>query len=100
MGTAEDVFTVPPFVVEVCDTTGAGDAFDAGVICGRLSGLSWRAAALLGNALGALVVAGEGARRETITGETVVAFLRQRRGRPRWLGWQREFDAVINSIAM
>ena len=99
VGTAEDVFTVPPFVVEVCDTTGAGDAFDAGVICGRLSGLSWRAAALLGNALGALVVAGEGARRETITGETVVAFLRQRRGQPRWLGWQREFDAVINILS-
>jgi len=87
-------------VGEVCDTTGAGDAFDAGVICGRLGGLSWRAAALLGNALGALVVAGESARSEAIAGKNVVAFLRQQRGQPRWSAWQLEFDAVINSIAM
>ena len=100
VGTAQGIFTIPPFAVEVCDTTGAGDAFDAGVICGRLGGLSWRAAALLGNALGALVVAGESARSEAIAGKNVVAFLRHQRGQPRWSVWQREFDAVINSIAM
>ncbi|MDY7042571.1 MAG: carbohydrate kinase family protein, partial [Chloroflexota bacterium] len=44
VGTAEGSFAVPPFAAEVHDTTGAGDAFDAGVICGRLGGLSWRAA--------------------------------------------------------
>jgi len=100
VGTAQGIFTIPPFAVEVCDTTGAGDAFDAGVICGRLGGLSWRAAALLGNALGALVVAGASARSEAIAGKNVVAFLRQQRGQPRWSAWQLEFDAVINSIAM
>jgi ribokinase len=98
VGTADGVFAVPPFEVEVCDTTGAGDAFDAGVICGRLGGLNWRAAALSGNALGALVVAGGSARREAIAGKNVVAFLRQRQGRPLWSDWQREFYAVINHL--
>jgi len=98
VATADGVFTVPPFEVEVCDTTGAGDAFDAGVICGRLRGLNWRAAALLGNALGALVVANEGDRREAIASENVVAFLCQQRDLPPWSGWQREFDAVISTV--
>ncbi|MCR4405434.1 MAG: carbohydrate kinase family protein [Anaerolineae bacterium] len=100
VATADGVFTVPPFEVEVCDTTGAGDAFDAGVICGHLHGLSWRAAALLGNALGALVAASENDREEAIVSANVVSFLRQQRDRPQWSGWQCEFDAVINSVAM
>jgi ribokinase len=98
VATEDGVFTGPPFAVEVCDTTGAGDAFDAGVICGRLSGLDWRAAALLGNALGALIVASEGNRKRAITREKVVAFLRQQRSLPPWSDWQREFDTVINHL--
>lgn len=98
VSTAEGVFTVPPFAVEVCDTTGAGDAFDAGVICGHLRGLSWRAAALLGNALGALVVASEGDRQGATRREKVVAFLRQRQSQPQWSGWQHDLDAVIDHL--
>ena len=98
VATADGVFTVPPFGVEVCDTTGAGDAFDAGVICGRLHGLSWRTAALLGNALGALAVASGDDRKEAIARENVVTFLHQQRDLPSWSGWQRDFDAVLSTV--
>jgi sugar/nucleoside kinase (ribokinase family) len=40
--------------VNPTDTTGAGDSFNAGVVLARLVGLSWEAAALLGNAVGAI----------------------------------------------
>ncbi len=46
---------LPAFNVGVKDTTGAGDSFNAGVVLGRLVGLSWEASAALGNALGGLV---------------------------------------------
>jgi ribokinase len=45
---------LPAFDISPVDTTGAGDCFDAGFIFGRLAGLSWGAATLLGNAVGAL----------------------------------------------
>lgn len=52
---------LPAFDVNVKDTTGAGDSFDAGVVLGRLVGLSWEASAALGNALGGLATSQEGA---------------------------------------
>ena len=52
---------LPPFDVKVRDTTGAGDNFNAGVVLGRLVGLSWEASAALGNALGGLSVTRYGA---------------------------------------
>jgi len=100
VGTAKGNFAVPSFALKARDTTGAGDAFDAGVISGRLSGLTWRAAALLGNALGALVAATEGARSEVLTREAVVTFLRQQRSQARWADWQPEFDAVIDMLCV
>ena len=51
----------PAFNVNVKDTTGAGDSFNAGVVLGRLVGLSWEASAALGNAMGGLAAAQEGA---------------------------------------
>ncbi len=45
---------LPSFKVEAKDSTGAGDNFNAGVVLGRLVGLSWEASAIFGNALGAL----------------------------------------------
>jgi ribokinase len=44
----------PPFEVTPKDTTGAGDNFNAGVVLARLVGLSWEAAAVLGNAIGGI----------------------------------------------
>jgi len=54
---------IPAFPVsEVVDTTGAGDAFSAGVVVGMLEGLSWAEAACLGCAAAARKIAHLGAR--------------------------------------
>ncbi|WP_299027582.1 carbohydrate kinase family protein [uncultured Thermanaerothrix sp.] len=45
---------LPAFPVNVRDTTGAGDSFTAGVICGYVHGLGLAPTAVLANALGAL----------------------------------------------
>jgi sugar/nucleoside kinase (ribokinase family) len=52
---------IPAFQIAVKDTTGAGDSFNAGVVLGRLVGLSWEASVALGNALGGLATTQSGA---------------------------------------
>jgi len=54
----EKVLRVPAVPVEVKDTLGAGDAFNAGVIFGSLLGASLGAQAILGVLFGALSAAG------------------------------------------
>lgn len=61
--TDDDEWTLPALEVEPVDATGAGDAFSAGVIAGRLEGLDWRSAVWLANALGGLSVRCHGAGR-------------------------------------
>jgi sugar/nucleoside kinase (ribokinase family) len=51
---------VPAFAVDVVDTTGCGDAFSAGFVCGIHAGRAPREAAVLGNAVAALVAQGLG----------------------------------------
>lgn len=51
----------PAFAVEAIDTTGAGDAFAAGCIIGRLARLVAEDAGLVANALGALATTHRGA---------------------------------------
>ena len=53
-------FEAPTFQVEVRNPLGAGDAFAAGLIYGRLRGWDWPRAARFGNACGALVVTRHG----------------------------------------
>ena len=53
---------VPAFKVRVVDSTGAGDAFNAGFIYGILKGLKPHESALIGNAMGAYKCSGFGAR--------------------------------------
>jgi ribokinase len=53
--------SLPPFPIQVVDTTGAGDAFSAGIIYGCQKRLSLPAMAVLASALGALTTAVKGA---------------------------------------
>ncbi len=56
----DDGVAVPGRDVEVFNTVGAGDAFLAGFLYGRIEGESWARCGELGNACGALVVARHG----------------------------------------
>jgi len=58
---ASSAHLIPAFPVDVVDTTGAGDAFTAGLIFGRLQGLSLPALGTLANALGGLATEIHGA---------------------------------------
>ena len=58
--TVEGVVRHPGFPVVPLDTTGAGDAFNAGYIFGRLAGWDARARLTLANACGALTATGLG----------------------------------------
>ncbi len=66
------------FKVDVVDTTGAGDSFDAAVVYGVLEGWSHRDIATLANAIGAVKVGKRGAGRNVPTLEEVRIFLRER----------------------
>ena len=60
--TREETFKVPVFRVKAADTSGAGDAFDAGFLAGFLKGLSLEKAVMLGNAVAALKIMKVGTR--------------------------------------
>lgn len=92
VGGPKGIFAVPAFSVQSVDTTGAGDAFDAGFIAAWLRGLDLRAAALLGNAVGALATTRSGANPPDL--DELRSFLAQQRYTSRWDGWDREFDAL------
>lgn len=59
---ANEATTVPGFDVEVVDTVGAGDAFDAGFIAARLDGMDVTTALRWGNAVAGLAISQPGAR--------------------------------------
>jgi len=61
IGGASGAHRLPGFRIPTVDTTGAGDAFSAGLIFGHLRGLSLPAAGALANALGALATSVWGA---------------------------------------
>jgi ribokinase len=87
---------VPAFQVPVADTTGAGDAFAAGWIAGHVRGLSPRACGLWANAMGAIAASSAGHR--TLDQQAVASFLRERRHRSRWAGWEMEFAAILDVL--
>ncbi len=75
---------VPAFNINVKDTTGAGDSFNAGVVLGRLVGLSWEASVALGNALGGLVTAQEGAGAHAINRNAVTRLIEKHLFQEEW----------------
>ena len=72
--------SVPAFRVRAVDSTGAGDAFDAGFLAGILRGWRIERAILLGCAAGALSVAGFGGWGKIESFRRTLRFMR--RGRP------------------
>jgi sugar/nucleoside kinase (ribokinase family) len=65
---------VPGYPVRAVDGTGAGDAFAAGLIYGRLAGWSLRDSARLGNAAGALAASAVGATEGMLDLDGTLAF--------------------------
>jgi sugar/nucleoside kinase (ribokinase family) len=57
-----EVISCPAFQVEVVDTLGAGDAFNAGFICAQLKGFSLKDSVCWGNGAAALKIGQVGAR--------------------------------------
>lgn len=58
----EESLHIPPLQVKALDTTGAGDAFNAGFLYGLIRNLSIEEAGILGNAVGGYKCLGIGAR--------------------------------------
>lgn len=87
-------WAVPAFDVDPVDSTGAGDAFDAGVIAGRLAGLDLRSSALLASALGGLATSVLGAGRALAGPARVLEFLEEHRHHQQWVEWADEFNIV------
>lgn len=75
-----NVVQAPGFPVEVLSVLGAGDAFAAGFIYGRLQGWDWYRSARMGNACGAIVVTRIGCADFTPYLEEVLEFIEARGG--------------------
>lgn len=86
---------LPAFKISPVDTTGAGDCFDAGFILGRLAGLNWELAAILGNAAGALAAQWQGAGAGHITPKTMHDLIQRHANAPEWLEWQEAVEKVL-----
>ena len=98
VGSGGELFSVPTFAVEVQDTTGAGDSFDAGFILGWLWGLGPRESAILANALGALAASAVGAG-DALPGPGKARTLLQGcLSDPAWQDWAAEIGRVLDHL--
>lgn len=75
--TRGESFDLPVCKVEVLDSTGAGDSFDAGFLTSYLSGLSLRQCAENASATGALNCAAFGPMEGEITQQTVAELVKK-----------------------
>ncbi len=78
----QETWEHPAFPVEVVDTIGAGDSFNAGFLYGYLSGLPLAESLRLGCACGALVTARPGGTAGQPTWEELNRFLQERKEQP------------------
>jgi ribokinase len=98
VGSEGEILSVPTFAVEVQDTTGAGDSFDAGFILGRLWDLDACESAILANALGALATSAIGAGDALPGPEKVRALLQGCMSDPDWQDWTGEIYRVLDHL--
>jgi 5-dehydro-2-deoxygluconokinase len=75
-----DVIEAPGYPVQVANILGAGDAFAAGFLYGRVQRWDWRTCARLGNACGAILVTQHGCSAFMPTLADVMAFVGERGG--------------------
>jgi len=94
----EGVVFMPAFEVRVVDSTGAGDAFSAGMIWGYLHGLGVQETALLANALGALATTVYGAGLGLPGLEMLITFLREVPLRQEIEPWHDALDRVRTAL--
>ena len=99
MGSVAGLLRVPAFAVDPVDATGAGDSFDAGVILGRLGGLTVRASGLLANALGAMATTVTGGGISLPDPKAGLSFLEERRSQLAWQDWSEELKAVSEFLS-
>lgn len=99
IGSAAGLLRVPAFGVKVVDNIGAGDSFDAGLIVGRLGGLSLRESGLLANALGAVATTVTGGGISLPGPETALSFLQKQQNDATWQGWSEELGGVCEFLA-
>jgi len=98
LGNRDEVIDLPAFRVEPVDATGAGDAFNAGIIFGWLRGLSLPASGVLAGALGALTAAREGG--ATPPGPKEVCSLLERAvEEPDWRDWRLAIQEALEGLA-
>ena len=89
---------VPAFHLNVVDSTGAGDSFDAGFILGRQWGLSLRASALLGNALGGLACTVMGAGERLPKPQEALELIRRGLSDPALKSWTQELELLLKTL--
>jgi ribokinase len=89
---------LPAFSISPVDTTGAGDCFDAGFILGRLAGLDWDAAAILGNALGALSTQRHGGATAYISPQVLCELIEPHVDTPDWLNLGHVLEVVLSYL--
>jgi ribokinase len=99
IGSAAGLVRVPGFRVDVLDSTGAGDSFDAGLILGRLGELSLGESGLLANALGALATTVLGGGISLPGPETALSFLQKQQNDATWKDWSEELEGVCEFLA-
>ncbi len=80
--TTREIVQVPPFEITVVDSTGAEDAFAAGVVFGQLLRMPLQAIGRFANALEALSTRAMGARTALPTRDEISVFLREARPCP------------------
>lgn len=93
-----EALRLPAFPARVVDTTGAGDSFTAGIICGYLCKWGLALTAILANALGALATQVYGAGL-ALPGRAILrSYLQDLANRPDTSPWKEDFITLMSRI--